>query len=296
MIMGTKVGQKHVRKQIDAFGTFDHHPDGMEIDPRERIYYKQYDLEYQIEGQRFNIKHADRLKLNLYFDPMRRSSELLDLDVAVKIQRQTLEKLLKDQIPLDDDTTIKRAYCYYKLEYNETTRLMKNFSLDEKKVARKKREAGFFANTTLRLNADPMTAQQHYKLRDEQEKYFHQMKGQMGFDKQQNWSEDGKQGRLLILFVALIISSYTKHIWKSTKLKKYFDSSLAVIDEMRPIRMIEHTGRARRITPFVGGQIDICEAFGFQIPPGCSPDYVSRKKEPKRRGRPKKPGVIHEEK
>ena len=26
MIMGTKVGQKHVRKEIDAFGTFDHHP------------------------------------------------------------------------------------------------------------------------------------------------------------------------------------------------------------------------------------------------------------------------------
>ena len=135
---------------------------------------------------------------------------------------------------------------------------------------------------------------EHYALRDEQEKYFHQMKGQMGFDKQQNWSEEGKQGRLLILFVALILSSYTKHIWKSTKLKKFFDSSLAVIDEMRPIRMIEHTGRTKRIAPFVGDQIDICEAFGFAIPAGCSPDYVSRKKEPKRRGRPKKPRVIHE--
>ncbi len=28
MIMGTKVGQKHVQEQIEAFGTFDHHPDG----------------------------------------------------------------------------------------------------------------------------------------------------------------------------------------------------------------------------------------------------------------------------
>ena len=99
---------------------------------------------------------------------------------------------------------------------------------------------------------------------------------------------------VLILFVALILSSYMKHIWKSTKLKKFFDSSLAVIDEMRPIRMIEHTGRTKRIAPFVGDQIDICEAFGFAIPAGCSPDYVSRKKDPKRRGRPKKPRVIHE--
>lgn len=82
--MGTKVGQKHVRKEIDLFGSFDHHPEGMEIVPKERIYYKQYDLEYQIEGQRSNVKQADRLKLNLYFDPMRRSSELVDLDVAIK--------------------------------------------------------------------------------------------------------------------------------------------------------------------------------------------------------------------
>ena len=291
MIMGTKVGQKHVRKQIDAFGTFDHHPDGMEIDPRERIYYKQYDLEYQIEGQRFNIKHADRLKLNLYFDPMRRSSELLDLDVAVKIQRQTLEKLLKDQIPLDDDTTIKRAYCYYKLEYNETTRLMKNFSLDEKKVARKKREAGFFANTTLRLNADPMTAQQHYKLRDEQEKYFSMMKGLMGSDRQRNWSEGGKTGRLFILFVAQILGCYLGNIRKA-KLEDQFDSIADILGEMRPIRYIEHPNTVAFITPFIGKQVDICEAFGFDIPEGCAPEYAVRKTTKGKRGRPRKSRLV----
>ena len=32
-------------------------------------------------------------------------------------------KLMADQIPLDDDMTIRRAYCYYKLEYTETTRV-----------------------------------------------------------------------------------------------------------------------------------------------------------------------------
>lgn len=40
-----------------------------------------------------------------------------------------------------------------------------------------------------------------YGLRDEQEKYFQQMKSQLGFDRQRNWSEEGKTGRLLILFV-----------------------------------------------------------------------------------------------
>ncbi len=291
MIMGTKVGQKHVRKEIEAFGTFDHHPEEMEVDPKERIYYKQYDLEYQIEGRRDNVKQADRLKLNLYFDPMRRSGELIDLDVALKTQRQALERLLQDQLPLDDDATIRRAYCYYKLEYNETTRLLKSFSLDEKKVARKKREAGFFANTTLKIDADPMEAQQHYRLRDEQEKYFSMMKGLMGADRQRNWSESGKTGRLFILFVAQILGCYLGNIRK-TKLDDQFDSIADVLGEMRPIRYIEHPNTKGFITPFVGAQVDICEAFGFDIPDGCAPEYVVRKTNKGKRGRPRKNKLV----
>ena len=42
----------------------------MEIDPKEGIYYKQYDLECQNEGHRDNVKQADYLKLNLYFNPI----------------------------------------------------------------------------------------------------------------------------------------------------------------------------------------------------------------------------------
>ena len=291
MIMGTKVGQKHVRKEIDAFGTFDHHPEEMEIDPKERIYYKQYDLEYQIEGRRDNVKRADRLKLNLYFDPMRRSSELIDLDVAIKAQKESLEKLLKDQFPLDDDITIKRAYCYFKLDYNETTRLLKGFSLDEKKVDRKKREAGFFANTTLQIDADPMAAQHHYRLRDEQEKYFRMMKGLMGADRQRNWSENGKTGRLFILFVAQILGCYLGNIRK-TKLNEDFDSIADVLGEMRPIRYIEHPNTKGFITPFIGRQVDICEAFGFDIPEGCAPEYVVRKTNKGKRGRPRKNQLV----
>ena len=291
MIMGTKVGQKHVRKEIDAFGTFDHHPEEMEIDPKERIYYKQYDLEYQIEGRRDNVKKADRLKLNLYFDPMRRSSELIDLDIAIKAQKESLEKLLKDQFPLDDDVTIKRAYCYFKLDYNETTRLLKGFSLDEKKVDRKKREAGFFANTTLQIDADPMAAQHHYRLRDEQEKYFRMMKGLMGADRQRNWSENGKTGRLFILFVAQILGCYLGNIRK-TKLNEDFDSIADVLGEMRPIRYIEHPNTKGFITPFIGRQVDICEAFGFDIPEGCAPEYVVRKTNKGKRGRPRKNQLV----
>lgn len=47
-------------------------------------------------------------------------------------------------------------------------------------------------------------------------------------------------------------------------------------------------GKTKYITPFVGEQVEICKAFGFEIPPRCAPDYVSKQKNPKRRDRPKR--------
>ncbi len=294
LIMGTKTGQKHVRKEIDKFGIFDHHPDGMELDQTERIYYKQYELEYQIEGKRNNIKQADRLRLNLYFDPVRRSHELIDLDIVLRDQKAALQEILRDGTPLDDDATIKRIYRFYDLVYDENTRILKSFLLNEEKVKRARRESGFFANTTHGVDFDAMSAQSHYKLRDEQEKYFAMMKGVMGADRQRNWSELGKEGRLLILFVSQVIGCYIAYIRK-TKLFKDYHSLQSVLDEMRPIRYVEHPNTKPAITPFVGDQVKICEAFGFRIPEGCAPEYVARKTNKGKRGRPRKNKLVVKE-
>ena len=294
MIMGTKTSQTHVRKQIDAFGDFGHHPDGMGIDPEERIYFKQYDLEYQIEGKRDNIKQADRLKLNLYFDPVRRGHELIDLDIAVRSQQSALEEIKIHKVPLDDDKTIKRVYRYYQLTYDEETRILKSYVLDEKKVANARREAGFFANTSHGLDIDAMTAQRHYRLRDEQEKYFAMMKGILGADRQRTSSELGKEGRLFVLFVAQVIGCYLAHIRK-TKLKSQFSSIQDILNEMRPIRYVEHPGTKPFITPFIGKQVDICEAFEIEIPNGCAPEYVVRKTNKGKRGRPRKNKLVVKE-
>ena len=189
---------------------------------------------------------------------------------------------------LDDDVTLKRAYCYYEISYDPATRIILSYKENEKKIAKAKRVSGFFAIMTHKLELSAMETFRTYRLRDEQEKYFQQMKSQMVCDKQRNWSEEGKTGRLFILFIGLILSSYIRHIWKTTGLKDRFSSSLEVLDEMRSIRCIEHTGKAKFITPFVGAQVDICKAFQFEIPPECAPAYVSKQKHPKRRGRPRR--------
>lgn len=291
MIMGTKTGQKHVLSKIAEFGNYNHHPEEMEIDPEKRIYYKQYDLEYQIEGRRDNVKKSDRLKLNLYFDPVRRSNEIIDIDVAVRAQGNALEEIRREGLKLDDDATIRRVYKYYKLDYDQNTRQLNSYTLDTKKVEKHKSKAGFFANTTHKLDINPVTANEHYMLRDEQEKYFAMMKGIMGADRQKNSSEAGKAGRNFVLFIAQILGCYITNIRK-TKLSDKFDSMSAILNEMRPIRHIEHPNTEVFITPFVGKQIDICEAFGFEIPDGCSPEYAVRKTNKGKRGRPRKNKLV----
>ena len=297
MIMCAKTSQNLIAEKITDFGSFDEmaRPEEMELDTESRIYYRQYDIGYDVAGSGQSTHKADRLKINIYLDPIQRSAELVDIDAAIKDQKQELQQMLAEHAVCDDDNTLKKAFSYFDIEYDNVTRQILSFSENEKKVRKARKFAGFFSIITHKLDFNSMETFHHYKLRDEQEKYFHQMKGQLGFDKQRNWSEDGKTGRLLILFVALILSSYVKHIWQTTGLKDDFDSSLAVLDEMKPIRIIEHSGRSKKITPFIGSQMDICEAFGFKVPEGCAPTYTSRKKAPKRRGRPAKQKVFREE-
>jgi transposase len=288
MIMCTKTGQKEVARAIRELGEFGTRPDDMAVDPNAMIYYKQYDIDYEVESTGTSVKAANRLKLNLYFDPIRRGAELMELDIATIIQKTALTELMKDKTALGDDAAIKREYCYYNVVYDPATRIIQSFEINEKKTAKVRSLSGFFSILTHGIDFDAMTTFRTYRLRDEQEKYFQQMKDQMAADKQRNWSEEGKTGRLFILFISLIISSYVRHVWKSTKLHDMLSSSLEILDEMRSIRCIEHTNRAKLITPFVGMQVEICEAFGFDIPEGCAPTYISRQKPKRRRGRPRK--------
>jgi hypothetical protein len=288
MIMCTKVRQGRALEIITAFGSFDVRPDGMDIDKDTRLYYKQYDLEYEVKGAGKSVKPADRLRLNLYFDPVRRSEELVTLDIDIKAQEDMLAEMLCSNAVCDDDATLKHSFPYFLITYERATRVIESYSVNEKKVAKARRTSGFFAVTTHKLDMTAPETCRHYRLRDEQEKCFQQMKSQMVCDRQRNWSEEGKTGRLFILFVSMILGSYVRHVWKSTQLHKLFSSSLEILDEMRTIRCIEHTNRAKVITPFVGAQLDICEAFCFEIPKGCAPEYTSRHTTKQKRGRPKK--------
>ena len=296
LIMWIRVKQTLVTSRIREFGEFSHSPEGMEVDEERHIYYKQYDLDYKVDVRKDCRKSSDRLKLNLYFDPTRRSQELTGIDIDIKRQGAMLAELKESKYGMDDDKTLRRNYCYYDIDLNEEDRTIKSFELNRKRVDDDRLTSGFFANVTHAVDYSAMKTSESYALRDEQEKYFETEKGPLGADRQRCWSEDGKNGRLFIYFVAMTLASYIRHTWKSTPLKNQFCSFSEILDEMRPIRCVEHKGHARHITPFVGRQLDICKTFGFAIPEGCDAKYVSRISKNGKVGRPRKPKVEAEPK
>jgi hypothetical protein len=286
MIMAVKTCNKDAAKAIKNINNFEK-PD-MEFNADNKIYYRQYDINYSVNNSKNKIKQSDNLKLNLYFNPTRRVEELLEINVSISCQKLSLDYMITSKDPMPDDKTIKNDYCYHDIVLDNNTRTLLSYTLNEKAVDQAYRYCGFFAIMSHAINYTAMEIYNCYKLRDEQEKYFEMMKTQNKCDIQRNWSEKGKIGRLFILFISLILGSYIRHIWKSTKLHDLFPSSIKMLDAMRSIRCIEHPHRARVITPFVGKQVDICEAFGFKIPDGCAPAYPTRQQPRRKRGRPPK--------
>lgn len=74
---------------------------------------------------------------------------------------------------------IKRTHGDYNVFCGRHNRIMKPFEVNEKKTDACRLPAGYFASVTHRLNFSPMEAFHYYKLRDEQAKYFEQMKVRM---------------------------------------------------------------------------------------------------------------------
>jgi hypothetical protein len=288
MIMCAKSCQSEIYKVIEGLGEIGARPEGMEMDRDAKLYFKQFEINHEVKSTGASVKKTARLKLNLFFDYRRRGDELFALELDMADQAAALGELMVSGCVIEDLAGLRKENRFYKITMDKANGKLESFELNERKAAKAKRLCGFFCILTHKLDFDCMTTLKSYRLRDEQEKCFQQMKTQMVADRQRNWSEDGKTGRLFILFLSLILGSHVRHVWSSTTLRDRFSSSLDVLDAMRSIRCIEHANRAKKITPFVGEQLDICEAFGFKVPDGCEPIYDSWRKTKRKRGRPPK--------
>ena len=292
VITSVKVTGSDVMAKIKAIDMRHGFPQGMTIAPKYNLYYAQYDMEYSVKGSGDNVIKADKYRLNLYYNPLKRGEKICDIQHSVSEQSAELDIIIQTKEPVADREDTARRFNLLDITFNADGTI-KSYGVNQKKLDTMLLTAGFFASKTIGVDFDPLQAMDNYGMRDEQEKCFALQKGPLGHDRLRTWSEGGKRGRMLIYFVGLILASYVRSVWQRDEvLRKRFPSTEAVLAEMRTIRCIEHTGKMKFITPFVGSQVDICRAFGFDIPDGCAPVYVSKAKPmTRKRGRPAKAKV-----
>ena len=278
-VMCSKVGWSLVSTVIDELnikgdGT---RPSCFTVDPEYRIYHYQQEIPYTLNLNGGGKREIKDLRLNLYYDPQRRGFDSMQVDIDLIVQAKELKEIRDKGLEVSAKE-VARCFPYYSVILDNTGRLVTGFERNGKAVKKSLRLSGFIAIISHKVAGDGKRIWDLYHLRDEQEKLFSQLKTQMVARRCRTWSEEGHEGRLLVMFVALTFSSYLRHIWRSTDLKKKFSSSLEILDEMRSIRCMEHNHKAKKITPFIGKQIDICKIFGFDIPKGCEPASKQKKK------------------
>ena len=291
VITSVKTGQGDVLEKIKSIDLSTGIPSGMNYDRGRELFYAQYDIKSSVKGNGDNIIEADRLKINLYYSVAGRANVITALQGTIEEQKETAQGIMDKVEPIADAAALRRSLSLLALDIDAETNMLKGYALDEDKRSRRLQTAGFFASKTIGLDMDPITAMDNYGMRDEQEKCFQLQKGPLGQDRLRTWSETARKGRMFVCFVGLILASYVRSVWESNDwLRKRFGSTESVLAEMRTIRCIEHKGKMKFITPFVGDQVEICKIFGLEIPAGCAPSYTSKAStKTGKRGRPAKP-------
>lgn len=270
-------------------------PLGMEYDETRHICYKQFDVpaytEKRPDGSETIMKG---LKACVYLNLQTRLEELLQINEKLLSEEKELSKAVSDNYLPEDIKKYNALFMYHKVSFRETngTKCLE-YVRNVDRLEKERAVCGYFSSLTYKINMTAKESLETYRLRDEQEKYFGQMKDQMCFHTQRCSSEEGKTGRLFILFVGLILSSKLRWYWKkSVCMQDEYESSLDMLDEMETIRFSEYTDGTTHMTTFTAKQAKICDACGIDVPAECLPrtlrEAKQKKQNPPKRGRPRK--------
>lgn len=243
-------------------------PTNMDYDQKEKLYVAQFPYAYPYvkDGQEFNAE----IKVNLFLNMTRRIEELIKINESIKEEYNEISKIINEHRlnkEMEEIKKFNKAIKYHKVGLDPIS-LKWIIEVKELNVMKAKNIAGFHASIAYKIEGSATEHGGLYELRDEQEKYFEEMKDQLGFNLQMNSSEDGKIGKLFILFIGLILRSAIRSTWKE-KLSKTYNSSVDILHEMNPIRLVKYDDGSEHVTAFTTSQMLISNAFNLPIPTGC---------------------------
>ena len=285
-----KVAQEPVASRLrevewDADGL----PKGMDYDAGEGIYHAQLPLDgraYADPDGRVTVAADGELVCDAYLDMRERVTRLAELRAAVAEERAALDARADADL-VAARTRVNKGLRYHRVRFGRGEDGGWRVAAREEaadKVERAKAACGFFSAVAYRVPGDALDHLRVYRTRDEQEKYFEQMKDQMGLRTQDCSTDSGKAGRSFCAFVGLILSSVVRATWRaSAELRQEFASSLDVLDEMHDVRWCGYPDGTSHMTSFLASQVRVCEAFGVEVPRECLSTSERRKADARER-------------
>lgn len=110
VIISVKCGQGEALKAIKAIDLSTGVPEGMAFSKDNNLFYKQYDLDYKVQGSGDHIIEADRLRLNAYFDIHKRADDLARVQMAITTQTEVVQAMYESgkPVPKEDRETFRK--------------------------------------------------------------------------------------------------------------------------------------------------------------------------------------------
>ncbi len=240
-----------------------------------------YPFSYLKEGEKGRGEEANQ-RLCLFFDPEVKGAE--EKEIANDLLEY--EESIKDHIQRAaavDRSLINKFSKYFDLTVNDQS-VITAYTLNRDKVDEELSLAGYFAIVCVNMNKEEypiIWVLTSYRRRDMQEKAFTYLKGWQNGRRLRTSTEPSTEGRKFFQFVSLILNCQLHHLYfhAPEELRKKFASVWEMLDEMRSVRYVQLKGRREKVSEFVGAQIEIFDALGFDIPQGSRP---ATKKPPKK--------------
>lgn len=224
-----------------------------------------------VKGKR---REVAPLRLYIFFDPEQQGADRKVLAQHIHETSLGLDAMIEDKTVLDDDS-VKKLGEYFDLTLDRKKRILVSYEPNAEAMHSYWALSGYFAMLCSRVKEKdyPLSyVLDRYRMRDEQEKSFMFVKSEQNGRRLRTSTEPSTDGRMLVQFISLTINAAIHRVYTASEpLKKRFPTRKHMVEEMRSIRLIRHPKRAKIITEFVGMQVDIFDAFGFEIPPHCRP-------------------------
>ena len=199
LVMCVDVKQAAVMERIKAFGRFRSHPAGMRYHAASRRWYRQYLL----DGQ--------GLRLNLFFNPERRSAELAQIESGIASQLEALQEITEYGVTISDRRKLRQDFFFFKTEYDRDNQKVVSFSPDKSRITESRAAAGFYANVTSGLDIDPLEAVSIYSLKYDQEKFLRQFLSLMEFPANIAVTHSLRMGVLVLQYIGLLLNTWLRY-------------------------------------------------------------------------------------